>query len=36
MGKTYGLWKCVMPGDLTANEVVEIAAGDTPAVKAEG
>lgn len=36
VGKTYGLWKCVMPGDLTTNDVVEIAAGDAPTVKAEG
>ncbi|KFM64458.1 Serine-threonine kinase receptor-associated protein, partial [Stegodyphus mimosarum] len=36
VGKTYGLWKCVMPGDLTGNEVVDIAAGDVPTVKAEG
>ncbi|GFS58737.1 serine-threonine kinase receptor-associated protein [Nephila pilipes] len=36
VGKTYGLWKCVMPGELNAGEVIDIAAGDAPAVKAEG
>ncbi|GBM28273.1 Serine-threonine kinase receptor-associated protein [Araneus ventricosus] len=36
VGKTYGLWKCVMPGELNTNEVIDIAAGDATAVKAEG
>jgi len=35
IGKTYGLWKCVMPGDLAGNEVVDLPS-ETAVVKAEG
>lgn len=35
VGKTYGLWKCVMPGDLAANEVSDISS-EANVVKAEG
>ncbi|KAG8195868.1 hypothetical protein JTE90_001106 [Oedothorax gibbosus] len=36
VGKTYGLWKCVMPGELNASDSIDISSGEAPAVKAEG
>ena len=32
VGKTYGLWKCVMPGEL-GNDIAEVAANDTSVMK---
>lgn len=35
VGKTYGLWKCVLPGEMSANETSDAAGGDGPTIKAE-